>query len=115
LALAALQHHVDVARLEAGNQRGVTRRDAQLAQLAGGDNHHRIAVKDLGFGTDDVATNGAHNSLASPNVSDGKDLSACLEPVHLRGTGSGKCPDQAAFLAPISSAFLMASSMPPTM
>ena len=50
-----LGHH-DLAGLQAGDQRGVTRRDAEFALFAGGDDQVGLAVVDLGFGADDVAT-----------------------------------------------------------
>src|SRR5690606_37073410 len=45
----------DLAGLEPGDQRGVARRDAELAHLAGGHDHGGLAGVDLGFGADDVA------------------------------------------------------------
>ena len=45
--LAAGQGHHDLARLQAGDQRRVARRDAELADLAGGDQQFGFAVEDL--------------------------------------------------------------------
>src|SRR5690606_33525696 len=45
----------DLAGLEPGDQRGVARRDAELAHLAGGHDHGGLAGVDLGFGAHDVA------------------------------------------------------------
>src|SRR6185437_6494947 len=64
LTLAILADHLDLARLETRQQRLVARRDAQLAGFAAGDDQRRFAVEDIGFGTDDVTTDGGHFSLA---------------------------------------------------
>src|SRR3546814_484930 len=61
---AGLCHH-HLARLEPGDQRRVARRDAELAHLAGGDDHFRLTVEDFLLGADDVATDCGHVSLAS--------------------------------------------------
>jgi hypothetical protein len=62
--LAARQGHDHLARLEAGDQRRVLRRDAQLAEFAGGHDQFGLAVEDLGLGADDVATDGGcHGTL----------------------------------------------------
>jgi hypothetical protein len=63
--LAIGQQHVDVARLEPGDQRRVAWRDAQLTQLAGGNDHRRVAREDRGFGTDDVDAYGLGHESGS--------------------------------------------------
>src|SRR3546814_13259746 len=50
---AGLCHH-HLARLEPGDQRRVARRDAELAHLAGGDDHFRLTVEAFLLGADDV-------------------------------------------------------------
>src|SRR5690606_24297704 len=55
----------DLARLEPGDQRRMARRDAELAHLAGGHDQGRFSLEDLGFGTDDVATDGGHDFLTA--------------------------------------------------
>src|SRR3546814_7220053 len=55
----------DVCSSDLGDQRRVARRDAELAHLAGGDDHFRLTVEDLVLGADDVATDCGHVSLAS--------------------------------------------------
>src|SRR5690606_19357579 len=87
-AVGQRDHHL--ARLEPGDQRRMTRRDAQLAQLAGGHDQGGLAVEDLLLGADDVATDGAHAA------------SLC--------SVGGEDRAQAIFLA-----FSTASSMVPTM
>ena len=61
--LAAGQRHHHLARLQAGDQRRVLGRDAQLAQLTGSHDQGGVATEDLLLGTDDVATDGAHGTL----------------------------------------------------
>jgi len=53
----------DLARLQAGDQRRMLGRDAQLAQFTGGHDQGGFAAEDLLLGTDDVATDGAHGTL----------------------------------------------------
>ena len=93
----------------------VARRDAELAFLAGGDDHLRLAVEDLFLGADDVAADGGHvvtrfarkdGSRIDREDAYGTDaIRADPVPVSLH---------QAAFFS-IVLAFSNASSMPPTM
>src|SRR5690606_2643523 len=93
LAAVGPGHH-DLARLEPRDQRRMARRDAELAHLAGGHDQGRIPLEDLGFGADDVATDGAHVSSLGPEGG--------------RITGDPAQPE-------IFFAFSTASSMVPTM
>src|SRR6185312_15282995 len=66
LPLAVLADHLDLAWLETRQQRLVARRDTELTGFAAGDDQRRFAVEDVGFGADDVATDGGHISLSFP-------------------------------------------------
>src|SRR5574343_1101408 len=65
LLLAALLDQADRTRLEIGDQRGVARRDTQVAQVAVGDHHLDQTGEDLRFGADDVAVDSNSHTLAS--------------------------------------------------
>src|SRR5690606_36463766 len=61
LLLAVLELPAHLARLQAGDQRRMARRDAELAHLAGRDDHLRVAMEDLFLGTHDVAADRCHS------------------------------------------------------
>src|SRR6185437_10924728 len=72
MTLAAGVDHLDRARFQQRDQRRMARRNAELASLAGGDDHAGLAMKNLGFGADDVAVDGAHVLFSESPVATGK-------------------------------------------
>src|SRR5690606_23390495 len=104
--LAVGQGHHDLARLQAGDQRRVLGRDAELAELAGGDQQYGLAVEDLFLGTDDVATErGCH--LVSRFTRRGRPLPASRG----RAARAGAEASSTVIFLPFSAA----SSIEPTM
>jgi hypothetical protein len=60
LLFAARDLHAHFARLERGEQRCVSRRDADLAHHRRCEHHRGFAREDLAFGADDIDVNGSH-------------------------------------------------------
>ena len=69
LLFLAFRLHAHFAGLQRGQQRRVTRRDAELALRARREHHARLAREDLSFGADDVDVNGVgHDCALKPSV-----------------------------------------------
>ncbi len=104
LFVATLLDHPHGTRLEIAQQRRVARQDADVTQVAVGDDHFHQAREQLFFRTDDVAMDCHSHTYASV---------ICPRPERVRsGAGSAPASGRASYSF---FAFSMASSMVPTM